>query len=221
MDSGPEGGKKANEGGGQLLLLNGFRRRAVRFIAPPLITLATNVTNRETARSSIRHISHSRVFCALERQWNRFLSCIFHLQRAHSDSRRVYLPLHARPFFPTISLCRCKKLKRWKLVVPVKYSRPVVPRVVQPRFSLFLYLRFTNSTENSSPDTVSGKYFAILFFKCLRSNKFGIFFLLLLLFSTMRILSKVFDFTCQWNFDKESNSIFHCFKNWIRSIFQD
>lgn len=68
MDSGPEGGKKANEGGGQLLLLNGFRRRAVRFIAPPLITLATNVTNRETARSSIRHISHSRVFCALERQ---------------------------------------------------------------------------------------------------------------------------------------------------------
>lgn len=171
MDSTLEGG------GGQLfrLLLNGFRRRAVRFIEIYHRVNHSNVTNRGTFPDPSYFI------------FARFLrssSAPLYISLTTTGvfgfgSRRVYLPLHPRPFFllfSTISLCRCKKLKRWNgnfccfdEIFTVEGCSEGRPASI---LSLSLSLRFTNSKEN----TISGKYFAILSFKSLRSIKFEMFF---------------------------------------------
>ena len=111
MDSTLEGG------GGQLfrLLLNGFRRRAVRFIEIYHRVNHSNVTNRGTFPDPSYFI-----FARFLRSERFFLRAAVYFTYNTGvfgfGSRRVYLPLHPRPFFllfSTISLCRCKKLKRW------------------------------------------------------------------------------------------------------------
>lgn len=188
----PKGGGKRREQ--RRRLFRCFKRKIVDLSRPSLIT-ATNVTNHETARRISSRFSRVRT--------TRFLliRCTFHLSRTCSNSDLVVEFICPGLFetILTISLCRCKKLKRWKLfgVVSVKYSRPREACSILDSLSLSLYLRFTNSR----PDTISGKYFAILSFELsFRSNKLGLLF-----FSSFRdnddsvrkIFGRRFNFTCR------------------------
>lgn len=102
----PKGGGKRREQ--RRRLFRCFKRKIVDLSRPSLIT-ATNVTNHETARRISSRFSRVRT--------TRFLliRCTFHLSRTCSNSDLVVEFICPGLFetIPTISLCRCKKLKRW------------------------------------------------------------------------------------------------------------
>lgn len=198
MDSTLEGG------GGQLfrLLLNDFRRRAVRFIEIYHRVNHSNVTNRGTFPDPSYFIFARFLRTAIRAVLSPLYISLTTTGVFGFGSRRVYLPLHPRPFFllfSTISLCRCKKLKRWNgnfccfdeifTVEGCSEGRPA--SILSPSLSDLRTRRRIRSLEN-----------------ILQSYPLNLFGLLTLrCFFLYRNLRRRFNFTCQWNFDKESNSI--------------